>query len=387
VDAWLLLGQLVEDPTRKSECYNRVLDLNPGNPQASRALEWLYIQPGLEMELPEKKGIPPPVEPLEPDTKPEAFPEQTLFDLDSLEPAFPSPPIGPIEEVLEPVIRVRPVRRGIRLKWVLFPVLILFLLAGLSYGIFWLITRQHSARSISPSTTLVSPLSTSEAITTNQSGTDINTPTPAHSDDLPAVSFRIVWILDNQLVLYDQGKVSILTKTDATTSRVVLSSDGEFAAFNRDGGIWSINIHESNNERLLVRPVALPKDDLPVSSAIRTPDQFFWLPGTHTLLFNTTVSITSTLAQHGDDLFSVDADSITVKQLLLFGQGGDLYPSPNGKLTALVVDDSIRIYDLNSYHHANLFIRPGHSCFRERFPGDSGVGAGFNLDRCLHSPC
>jgi hypothetical protein len=91
VEAWLLLGQQVEDPARKSECYRRVLDFDPGNPQASQALEWLYFQPGLEMELPEKKGIPQPVEPLEPDVKPEAFPEQTLFDLDSLEPAFPSP--------------------------------------------------------------------------------------------------------------------------------------------------------------------------------------------------------------------------------------------------------------------------------------------------------
>src|SRR5512133_922312 len=45
VDAWLLLGELIDDPSRKKDCYNWVLKLCPDHPQAVTRLQELDAPP------------------------------------------------------------------------------------------------------------------------------------------------------------------------------------------------------------------------------------------------------------------------------------------------------------------------------------------------------
>ena len=43
IDAWLLLGEVIDDPAKKRDCYNQVLKLSPNNPLALSGLRKLEI--------------------------------------------------------------------------------------------------------------------------------------------------------------------------------------------------------------------------------------------------------------------------------------------------------------------------------------------------------
>jgi hypothetical protein len=350
LEAWLLLAQLVNDPIRKADCYRRVLEIDPVNPLAKQALEWLYMQPVLGMTLPEAKPAPAPTPSKELPPVPEALPEQPLFDWLSLEPTFSSQTPVPAEEVLVPVSQLRLPRRRIRWKWVLIPIAGLILLTGAAFGIQKLFGAKPEAQK--PTQLVVSTNSTSVPVQ-NSSPSPIISPTQSteastNANPFTHMAMRIVWSAENKLILWDRGQINALTKTDSSTTQVALSSDGEYAAFNRSAGIWVISVHSTNNERLLVRPVALPKDDLPSNSGSRTPDHFIWLSGTHTLLFNTAITPVSGSSLSADDLFVADFDTGTVTLLLPSGQGGDIYPSPDGKIIAVVSSSTIQLYNLKT---------------------------------------
>lgn len=43
IEAWLLLGEVIDDPAKKKDCYNQVLKLSPNNPLALNGLESLTL--------------------------------------------------------------------------------------------------------------------------------------------------------------------------------------------------------------------------------------------------------------------------------------------------------------------------------------------------------
>jgi len=45
IDAWLLLGELIDDPSKKKDCYHWVLKLSPDHPQAVKKLQELEELP------------------------------------------------------------------------------------------------------------------------------------------------------------------------------------------------------------------------------------------------------------------------------------------------------------------------------------------------------
>ena len=62
-----------------------------------------------------------------------------------------------------------------------------------------------------------------------------------------------------------------------------------------------------------------------------------WMPGSHTLLFNTRLDFEEGLGLYlSDDLHALDVDSGTNQPLLPPGEGGDFYLSPDGSQVALV---------------------------------------------------
>lgn len=351
--AWLLLARLLDDPLRKADCYRHALEIDPQNQIARLAMEWLYIQPFLDMPLPEVQSLPEPT-PLPPlPEREEALPEPPLFDWSSLQPTFPAQEPAPPEEMLVPLSQPHLPRRKVRWKWILIPLAILILLAGLAFGIWKLLGRRSPAQKPPVSLVLTQPppataenapalLSTPLSL----APTPIVSPTPKPFTNM---AMRIAWSTAGKLILWDRGQVSPLTKTDTSTSQVVLSNDGKYAAFDRSGGIWVIDVHSTNDERLLVRPVALPLGDLPAGSVSRVPDHFIWLPGTHTLLFNTLYSPAQGSARAADDLFMANYEKDTVTLLLPCGQGGDIIPSPDGSIAAVVSSDTVRLYNLKAH--------------------------------------
>jgi len=332
LEAWLLLAQLVEDNQRKADCYRPGDRDDPANQTAREALNWFFTQPALEMDLPEASAPPSTVQPNEKNPVREALPEETLFDWQTLAPNYPSVPVVN-EEVLEPVTRLHPARKHPARKVVIIFLAIILLIAA-AFGGWWFLLRKTTP----PAFHQVTPTAR-QTESTILSPAAVTQPTVRSTPSLPLMTnldARIVWVEPGTLVLWDKGQTTTLTKTDDTTTTVALSSDTDYAAFNRSAGIWVIEVQSTNSERLLVRPVTLPRDDLPDPTAGRTLRQFVWLPGAHILLFNTSYTPSAGTPLSCDDLFMADYETETVERLLPCGQGGEITASPDGKLAALV---------------------------------------------------
>jgi len=74
-----------------------------------------------------------------------------------------------------------------------------------------------------------------------------------------------------------------------------------------------------------------------------TPSRLAFVPGTHTLLFNTRAVFEGPGLAKFDDLFALDFDSGALTPLLPPGSGGDFWFSPDGSHLALVRPDSIGV--------------------------------------------
>lgn len=356
-EAWLLLAQLVDDPARKADCYRHVLEIDPGNQVAAKALEWIYSQPLLGMDLPEPLASELKPEFIESVNKQESLPERTLFDLDPNGEDYFSPEQKIPDEELIPISEPILLHKKPKFKSVFISILGLILLAAVSFGLWKLLLHKSPGLPTAQETHKVQ--STSPA---GEVGSTITLVTPVLPEEttVPAlvtsnIPVRIVWSNSGKLTFLNQGQSVTLTKTDSSTIKTLLSFDGEYAAFSRSSGIWVINVHESNNERLLVRPVALPKDDLPRGTVSRAPDEFKWLPGSHKILFNTVFSPYSGSIQSANDLFLVDYELGKVTRLLPFGSGGAIYPSPDGASVAEISPSTIRVYDLSTSKIATFF--------------------------------
>lgn len=345
-DAWLLLAGLIEDPARKADCYRHVLEIDPGNKTAQKALEWLYTQPALGMALPEAIHTQPLAETPDELSKVETITGLPLFDLTSFEPTFTARPPAPPEEVLIPLAESPVPHKRVRAKWILIPLGGLLLLAVVAFGVWQWVSRKPSNPNPIPQIISTENVVAVEITKPQTTATPSKSKTVQITAPATNLAMRIVWAASGKLVLWDEGQISTLTKTDYSTSRVALSSDGEFIAFNRSAGIWVIGIHSANNERLLVRPVALPKDDLPDTSGTRSPAQFIWLPGTHNLLFNTDYTPYTSAIHPANDLFIASYDMSSVSLLLPSGQGGEIFPAPDGRVIAVISPTQIQIFDL-----------------------------------------
>jgi len=69
-----------------------------------------------------------------------------------------------------------------------------------------------------------------------------------------------------------------------------------------------------------------------------------WVPGTHTLAFNTRLNLAFGLVLN-DDLHLIDADTLDRTTLLSAGEGGEFYYSPNGSRIAVVTPGEISLID------------------------------------------
>ncbi|HJS17549.1 MAG TPA: hypothetical protein VJ785_02285 [Anaerolineales bacterium] len=59
IEAWLLLGEQIDDPLRKKDCYKQVLRLSPSNLQALTQLQELGELPPVNHQLAASKADPP----------------------------------------------------------------------------------------------------------------------------------------------------------------------------------------------------------------------------------------------------------------------------------------------------------------------------------------
>lgn len=204
--------------------------------------------------------------------------------------------------------------------------------------------RSPTKQRISTSTAL--PTSTPyPSVTASPSPSPTPTPTSFPTTPLPSPtlssslsSLRIAFTYDKQLWLWNKGTMRPLTNLEGY-ARVNFSDDGNLIAFARDGELWIIN-SDGSNERVLASA-----DDFK-SMEPRDPgvglSQFDWIPGTHTLMFNTIL-----LADYGltytNDLYMANADTLQWKMLRQPGEAGRFIFSPDGKRVVMVTPSKISL--------------------------------------------
>jgi len=170
--------------------------------------------------------------------------------------------------------------------------------------------------------------------------------TPVPSSDYPVPSGLLVaFVRDDQLWLWsaDSKGARTLASTSRTNGEVKISDDGTIVAFLKGNDLWAVG-SDGMEERQLLRP-----DDLDVIEPVgpgQSVNRLEWVPGTHTLAFNTRLNLAFGLALN-DDLHLVDAGTQEQRTLLPPGEGGEFYYSPDGSQIAIVTPGEVSLIDAN----------------------------------------
>ncbi|MEE8122141.1 MAG: hypothetical protein V3T55_11460 [Anaerolineales bacterium] len=170
-------------------------------------------------------------------------------------------------------------------------------------------------------------------------------PTDAPEATGPGV-LQIAFISSGDVWFVEEGAAPIQLTTSGNVERVVLSTDGQLAAF-----LW----HDLSLDVSALRVVntlagtewaLFSQPDLdaiyPLGEALHhLPYQFDFIPGSHTVLLNTRKIYMGPGLVQNNDLWSINADTSARTLLLDPGQGGDFYFSPSGDMLALVLPTSL----------------------------------------------
>ena len=191
-----------------------------------------------------------------------------------------------------------------------------------------------------PSPTLTSRPSATQA----QTATRVPSPEPIQRPIILEWSEgTVVYRSAGDICIMREGGPSLYLAAADGVSRVKVSGDGSVVAFVRHldeyrAELWAIN-RDGTDERLLVTAADLAAFDPPAEGV--KPAQFAWVPGTHTLLFNTR-QVGYGLVYY-DDLRSTEADSRVMQTLLTPGSGGQFSISPDGSQVALITAQTISL--------------------------------------------
>lgn len=216
------------------------------------------------------------------------------------------------------------------------------------------------------------PTSTVDAVATGVAGTqtavaalDPATETPEPTPEItpePPPFLQVVYVKDGDVWYWDEDGLNLQLTFLGDVTSVVLSDDGLVAAFirgtdyiheqlgavNTDGTNLRTLVSLADFGTMIVHPDAL--------SAV--PYRVAWVPGTHTLAFNTRMTFEGPGLILPDELRQVDADTLTLSTLLPAGQAGDFYYSPDGSQIALVTGTQISVVDADGSNRRDLLTFP-----------------------------
>ena len=411
IQAWLLMAQAIDDPARKADCYRQALKLDPVNPEAlgflkgaapagsaptppppppspsplppppaaaptqgtsaGRVSEPLagqappreeravgdYLTAGTEARALGRESVPAylreiqavPLEPIPPEPS-----RGSLFDaIDRDQPAAPAtpPPIAPGAYREEPPPPPPPpwYRKGpARI------ILTLVILAAFGAAIFG--GAKFMAASIPPTATL-QPTLTVE-ILPSRTPQDTWTPLPTFTPrptltPIPNLgSLRVAILQIYEISLWRAGASSPVT--GGANLPILISPRGDLVIFTRVGDLWSVAVENKKETQLMT------VDDInalqPVDgSGPRVPLQLGWLPSSDALLFTTAFNPVDGGSRPADDLNRYNLVEERVDRLLDDGQGGEFYPSPDGKSIALSRPGSISVVDSDGENLREIF--------------------------------
>ena len=163
-----------------------------------------------------------------------------------------------------------------------------------------------------------------------------------------AQNLRIAYTSDGNLWALEVGSDPVQLTADGGVSDVRVSDDGEWIAYvvqnpdqitaelhgaSFDGGTHQLLLNAASFDALY-----------PLGPFIHyTLSNLDFLPGTHTLLFNTRGVFEGPGLAKNDDLLSIDVTTGQITPLLARGDGGDFTASPDSDEIAIVRADSLSI--------------------------------------------
>jgi len=181
-----------------------------------------------------------------------------------------------------------------------------------------------------------------------ETGDTPEVPTPTATDSPPLL--RIVYIDNGEVWLWTEGSgAAQLTSSGGLADEVIISDDGDVVVYKRniaygDDELWAVN-SDGTSDRLLVSLADFDAMSNHPDSVSTTVYAFDWVPGTHTVAFNTREIFEGPGLILNDDLRLVDADSLMQSTLLSPGDGGAFTYSPDGSQIALVTSTDVSFVD------------------------------------------
>lgn len=170
-------------------------------------------------------------------------------------------------------------------------------------------------------------------------------PTPTPTD--PPSQLRIAFVnVSGNAVLWSEDSTELTYLTsEGSIVDVRLSSDGALIGLLRELSfaeqeLWVVNADGSDLRRLLSADDFRALDPAALGVA---PYQWDWLPGSHTLAFNTLQFVDGPGLFLYDDLHYLDAQTGRLTTILTPGSGGNFAFSPDGQQVAIITPETISL--------------------------------------------
>ena len=186
-------------------------------------------------------------------------------------------------------------------------------------------------------------------------------PTEEATPEAPAF-LRIVYVKDGDVWFWEEGGTPLQLTSLGDIVSAYLSSDGLVAAFIRQYDWNNEEIYAVNTDGTNVRPLVTLSDfaGMVLSPEIisAVPYRIAWAPGTHTLSFNTRMTLEGPGLFLGDGIRQVDADTGLISVLMAPETAGDFYYSPDGSQIAITNADFISVVNADGSNRRDLLTFP-----------------------------
>ena len=211
-------------------------------------------------------------------------------------------------------------------------------------------TSQSAAATLFAQT--MAPTLTATAVPTN---TPKPTPTPLPFRALEGL--RVAYTTsDGNLYVRDSGKPAIQLTSNVANRRPLFSDDGQKIVFYRGENELCVIGADGSGEQTLITLELLSVFGERYNESTG-PASLAFIPGTHSLIFNTgsTIGFGALYPHPNKDLVFVDSDTGEIRQLRAPDQGGNFFVSPDGKKIAVQTIDHIDVIDTHGrLLHRNL---------------------------------
>lgn len=187
-------------------------------------------------------------------------------------------------------------------------------------------------------------------------------PGPTPSPTPEPLPLQVAYVREGEVYLWSEGGAAAPVTALGDVNGVKISDDGQILAVIRQldpttQEIWAVST-DGSDPRVLVSAADLEGMSSHEDAISTHPGDLDWVPGTHTLAFNTHPVFEGPGLFLADDLRLVNADSGDLTTLLPPGSGGKFKYSPDGSKLALITPEQISVINPDGTGRVDLFSFP-----------------------------